>query len=111
MITTKINAKLPLLFINANTAKRVMTKHTIEIEGLPEDWEATKVNINNQEICGTHFAVVTAIVELKKTKPREITLVETDEDNGDIGQPQHFNISGELAINISGKKIWRIKEE
>ena len=88
-----------------------MTKHTIDIEGLPKGWEPEKVTINPQNICGTNYAVVTAMVELRKTKPREITLVETEQDNIKHDGKwcnQHFR---DGLILTQQPKYWRIKGE
>jgi len=84
-------------------------KHNIDIEGLPKGWEPEKVTINSQNICGTNYAVVTATVELRKTKPREITLVEIDETcDCRLAQPFGHPVS---VITVFSDRIWRIKEE
>lgn len=98
-----------------------MTTHTIEIEGLPEGWEAVayrkvkpgesyyyagqiySTNEHMQCIGGEHLIVQ------KKTKPRRIVLEETEEET-DRNPRQGFNI-GDTHILIASNKIWRIKEE
>jgi len=56
-----------------------MTKHTIEIEGLPKGWEPVDVTCQGdlEENDGKGF--ISAIIELRRK--REITLVETEQDN------------------------------
>ena len=65
-------------------------KHTIKIEGLPEGWEAVAYRIpratdkywNGKEIhYGEYNDDCYAKLIVQKTKPREITLVETEQGN------------------------------
>lgn len=100
-----------------------MTKHTIETKDFPEGWEpvAYRVAIPNIEytvtddmepiLCPLEINYPTLIVQ--KTKPREITIVETDDDNfKDESNDNYLKQHLAYGIMISGKsKIWRIKEE
>lgn len=97
-------------------------KHTIEIEGLPEGWEAVAYRIpratdkywNGKEIhYGEYNDDCYAKLIVQKTKPREITIVETEYDNFKNESNNNY-LRQHLAhgVTISGKsKIWRIKEE
>ena len=99
-----------------------MSKHTIDdIQGLPEGWEAVAyrcpVNgeyflptVGNIVIAGHDYVMRYLIIQ--KTKPREITLVETDEDNAIDGDHYRVQAFMDAGINIYKQpKIWRIKEE
>jgi len=101
-----------------------MTKHTIEIEGLPEGWEpvAYRKPLKNEfvfypetgEIFHASWSITPAIrLIVQKTQPREITLVETEEDNEHLlNSPMYVNQWVNLDILLVNQpKIWRIKEE
>ena len=107
---------------NANTAERYMTKHTIEIEGLPEGWEAVayRVAVPNIEytvtddmkpmLCQMEINYPTLIVQ--KTKPRRVVLEETDADNIRYTSGFYANQVITAGIYVANQpKIWRIKEE
>lgn len=99
-----------------------MTKqYTIPIEGIPDGWEpvAFRVPLEGEHaiIFGEarscddwHYRAPRMVIQ--KTKPREITLVETDKDNGDnnsgIYPDQHL---GNNIFIGNQHKIWRVKEE
>lgn len=87
-------------------------KHTIEIEGLPEGWEAVDFRIaSNENVidCGEVIFVTGPTkfpcLVVKKKQPRRIVLEETDEDN--ILPYQAF--PGITLYNK--KKIWHIVED
>jgi len=93
-----------------------MTKHTIEIKGLPEGWEPVAyryptdeedVFIEGEIRKGRNTNKCYEQLIVKKTKPREITLVETDER----ASTTHFINTGDVFLHVESKKIWRIKEE
>ena len=100
-----------------------MSKHTIEIEGLPEGWEPVAFRVPDQSeyYFGRHgldqatdeWPDRPAAIILQKTKPREITLVETEEDNEHLlNSPMYVNQWVNLDILLVNQpKIWRIKEE
>jgi len=104
---------------NANTAERDMSKHTIEIEGLPEGWEpvAYRFPVKDVDMILDRSGQVnnctwngeTAYIIVQKTKPREITLVETDEDT-EVDVEQTFPMS-DTTFYVRSPKIWRIKED
>lgn len=85
-------------------------------EELPEGWEVIAhrnpkkgeyflSTIGTTEIAGHDYAMRHLIIQ--KTKPREITLVETDED----AATTHFVSYGDVSLSIESDKIWRVKEE
>lgn len=99
-----------------------MTKHTIEIEGLPEGWEAVayRVAVPNIEytvtddmepmLCQMEINYPTLIVQ--KTKPRRVVLEETDADNIRYTSGFYANQVITAGIYVADQpKIWRIKEE
>ena len=89
----------------------------IEIEGLPEGWKPLKVKISCNISNDVSVMQCAARVELERIKPREITLVETNEfrlprygeyfRRGMVDSP----IEVCLKTEIFAVKIWRIKEE
>jgi len=89
----------------------------IKVEGLPEGFEVNTIYINAKENVSQCFNTVQATIHLKKIKPREITLVETDEfriprqgeyfRRGMVDSP----IEVCLKMEVCAVKIWRIKEE
>lgn len=94
-----------------------MTKHTIEIEGLPEGWEAVAYRspkkgdqyLHQKQIWKAFIDESYPYMIVQKTKPREITLVETDEfTDALIYMPINL---GDVHLMVAGQKIWRIKEE
>lgn len=96
-----------------------MTKHTIEIEDLPEGWEPVAYRlprVGDYTISDDGRAVSTKgmrfpLLVIQKTKPREITLVETEQDNIKHDGKwcnQHFR---DGLILTQQPKYWRIKEE
>lgn len=95
-----------------------MTHLLDEIEGLPEGWKAVAWRVPHMRekylhrgevfTAGTCNSCEFLIVE--KIQPRRIVLEETGEDNNDVGQPQHFNIDDNTALNIASRKIWKVKE-
>lgn len=96
-----------------------MTKHTIEIEGLPEGWEpvAIRIALKGEHVldCGDITMIDTVdhtkfpCVIVQKTKPREITLVETDEPNSNRDK-QEFIVDANIFVLNRADKYWRIKE-
>lgn len=97
-------------------------KHTIEIEGLPEGWEPVAFRVPEHleyyfsrygfEQATDEWPDRPAAIIIQKTKPREITLVETDEDNAIDGDHYRVQAFMDAGINIYKQpKIWRIKEE
>lgn len=88
-----------------------MSKHEIEIKGLPEGWEPKEIlliecesNDNDQRIYGAQVIV-------KKKQPRRIVLEETDyyhepEDNA-ATHTQIFQIDNAAIGKIISNKIWR----
>lgn len=96
-----------------------MTKHTIEIEGLPEGWGPVSYRVPKYdekyltvdgliETCQCCMYVPRLIVQ--KIKPREITLVETDEEYSAFSTQEIMTKPMKIAL-IGATKIWRIKEE
>lgn len=89
----------------------------IEIEGLPEGWKPLKVKISCNISNDASVMQCAARVDLERIKPREITLVETDEfriprqgeyfRRGMVDSP----IEVCLKMEVCAVKIWRIKEE
>lgn len=81
-----------------------MTKHTIEIEGLPEGWEPISASTDPDQYASylgdDGFLYHFAKIKLQKTKPREITLVETDELN-----PAYNSVVEEKAMVMNSKYI------
>lgn len=89
-----------------------MTTHTIEIEGLPEGWEAKPIKLPNMLMGSGGELYADVVITLQKTKPRRIVLEETEEDNvmdGRYWKDQGF-AQGKVLV-VSQPKIWRIKEE
>ena len=83
----------------------------IEIEGLPEGFEINSVTINAGETISQCFNTIQATIHLKKIKPREITIIETEQDNIKYEGKwcnQHFR---DGLILTQQPKYWRIKEE
>ena len=83
----------------------------IEIEGLPEGFEINSVTINAGETISQCFNTIQATIHLKKIKPREITIIETEQDNIKHDGKwcnQHFR---DGLILTQQPKYWRIKEE
>jgi len=91
-------------------------KHNIEIPGLPEGWEPVAFRVPEYleyyfsrygfEQATDEWPDRPAAIIIQKTKPREITIIETDE----TGYPR----PGEFGQQINGHhqmKIWRVKEE
>lgn len=98
-------------------------QYTIPIEGIPEGWEPVAYSIikdgdyylfaKDKIIQKTKEHQVGMYLILQKTKPREITLVETDEESKTFS-PQLINIGNDVncpILSISSMKIWRIKDE
>lgn len=98
-----------------------MTKHTIEIEGLPEGWEAVAFRVPDQSeyYFGRHgldqatdeWPDRPAAIILQKIKPHRIVLEETEQDNIKHDGKwcnQHFR---DGLILTQQPKYWRIKEE
>lgn len=88
-----------------------MSKHTIEIEGLPEGWEVSNRGIEiNRELVRNESAGVmqmAATVFLQKTKQRRIVLEET----GEVSRMTHFINTGDVQLHIQSDKIWREVKE
>ena len=83
----------------------------IEIEGLPEGWKPLKVKISCNISNDVSVMQCAARVDLERIKPREITLVETEQDNIKHDGKwcnQHFR---DGLILTQQPKYWRIKEE
>mgnify|MGYP003405380943 FL=1 len=83
----------------------------IEIEGLPEGWKPLKVKISCNISNDASVMQCAARVDLERIKPREITLVETEQDNIKHDGKwcnQHFR---DGLILTQQPKYWRIKEE
>ena len=83
----------------------------IEIEGLPEGWKPLKVIISCNISNDVSVMQCAARVDLERIKPREITLVETEQDNIKHDGKwcnQHFR---DGLILTQQPKYWRIKEE
>lgn len=78
-----------------------MTTHTVDIEGLPEGWEVNTIKIDAKQFPGPPFNTVSATVHLRKTKPREITLVEVEQGKHTVAFVDDANMW----------TYWRIKEE
>lgn len=96
-----------------------MNKHTIVIEGLPEGWEPVAFRVPEYleyyfsrygfEQATDEWPDRPAAIIIQKTKPREITLVETD-INADYGESRFIDLPG-VEIKVRANKIWRVKEE
>ena len=90
-------------------------KHTIEIEGLPEGWEAVAYRIplesdsywNGHNVCSGKYHNGFASLIVQKTQPREITLVEITRDE----YRKLFNDDNGIQIFYMAGSYWRIKEE
>lgn len=86
-------------------------KHTIDIEGLPEGYEVSEVELKTKHVWRENeIFAIDAVIHLKKKQPRRIVLEETAEDNksGVLGpNTQQF---GDVYI-VNQKKIWRIVED
>ena len=59
-------------------------KHEIEIQDLPEGWEAVSVKLIELESSDSEHAIYASKVLAKKKQPRRIVLEETDIDNYEI---------------------------
>lgn len=95
-----------------------MTKqYTILIEGIPEGWEVIDIEVDPREFPRLPFNTVQATIQLKKTKPREITLVENDSERRVVKNEWYgdrFGLRGKWQNeepSINEFKIWRVKEE
>ena len=101
-----------------------MTKHTIDIQGLPEGLEPVAVRLPDigDNVLKSHGRVNSwsqlseeekrnpQVILLELPKPREITLVETYEDKVSI--ETQVLVAGDNIITINNSsKIWRVKEE
>lgn len=95
-----------------------MTKFEIEIEGLPEGWEAVSYKIPSPGIdhiltkdgvmfCDDYEDELWLIVQ--KTKPRRIVLEETEERNS-MRDPQCFQRE-DVSIQISSVRFWKEVKE
>lgn len=81
-------------------------KHEIEIKGLPEGFELTKIKITNPI---DKISPVCALAYIQKIKPRRIVLEETDTPDNSSGC-KSMTVNG-ISITICGNKIWsEVKE-
>ena len=92
-------------------------KHEIEIQDLPEGWEAVAyrtpdageyyLGSSGVKLCESSFDTVWLIV--RKKQPRRIVLEETDIDAGlDWNDSIHLD---DIVINIQSCKNWKIVED
>ena len=89
----------------------------IEIEGLPEGWKPLKVKISCNISNVRSVMQCAARVDLERIKPREITLVETDEFRKPL-QGEYFRrgmVDSPIEVCSThdcdyAVKIWRIRE-
>lgn len=104
-----------------------MTKYTIEIEGLPEGWEAVAYRVPHSGdmylrdrgiICQSDGSNTLQYLIVQKTKPRRIVLEETGEyrrcNPGEWYQTTDdsaFYKHNAITRSEMEYKIWRIKEE
>lgn len=90
------------------------TKHEIEIEGLPEGYEVSKVTVEEHGITRTwkegKRMAVKAEIKLRKIKPRRIVLEETEESNTITSGIWDLQRVAGLKI-WHEPKIWREVEE
>lgn len=103
-------------------------KHNIEIPGLPEGWEPVAFRVPEYleyyfsrygfEQATDEWPDRPAAIIIQKTKPREITLVETDEERSVSYGDWYEDNDGKITQwtnkdfgSLCCFKIWRIKEE
>lgn len=94
-------------------------KHTIEIEGLPEGWEADKITLPSSLFIIANEVKYGTFLKLRKKQPRRILLEETEQIRGILpGEWGEIN-PGDLVYNskINGNaypgeyRIWREVKE
>lgn len=95
-----------------------MSKHTIEVEGLPEGWEpvAYRIPLKDEYILMEGMLMQSdgkGTIErliVQPSKPRRIVLEETEGDR-QCNSKNTINYDGTL-VHVWGEKIWReVKEE
>lgn len=96
-----------------------MTKHNIKTEGLPKGWEPIAIRMPVKDVDYIYIGGWIKLCDddnmppcliIQKTKPREITIVETEQDNIKHDGKwcnQHFR---DGLILTQQHKYWRIKE-
>jgi len=86
-------------------------KHTIDIQGLPEGFEAKEVLLIECESNDNDQRVYGAQVIVKKKQPRRIVLEETDEENHLYESGQYASFSAGEFVITGTKNKWRIVED
>jgi len=84
-------------------------KHEIDIEGMPDGWEAVEILTDpdqyNKYVGDDGCLYWDAKIKMKKIKPRRIVLEETDSSRNNTIYVK------DITIDIYSEKLWKIVDE